>query len=95
MKNILLATLVLGMVVLFIYSIFHFLPLGMAIAVMGGIVATYAFKPSSKLMYIVGTLGSWAFPIGVIYSFIFHGWIVGLLSIFFGFMAYRYAKDRS
>lgn len=81
--------------ILFLYGIYHFLPLGLALSITGGCLSTFTLEKEDKRMRIVGLLGSWVYPIGVIYSFIYHGWLIGLVSIVVGFMAYRYGKARN
>lgn len=78
---------------LFLYAIYRFLPLGVALAITGGALATLRFIAGrDRSIRIIGMLGSWLYPFGIIYAFIYNGWKWGLASIIFGFLAYRYAK---
>jgi len=76
----------------FIYAIYRFLPLGLAIAITGGCLAS--IKSEKKLIDIIGMTGGWIFIGGVIYSFIKSGWITGIISILIGMAAFGYARDR-
>lgn len=92
MKNIfpiIIAVLIAGG---FLYLIYRFLPLGTAIAITGGCLAT--IKSEAKRIDYVGAAGGWIYFGAIIFSFIKHGWIVGILSLVLGFIAYRYAKER-
>ena len=77
---------------LFLYFIYRFLPLGIAFVVTGVCLATVSSTAQDKVSYYIGTLGSWLYPIGIFYTFIFNGWKLGLLSVVIGFIAYRYAR---
>lgn len=92
MKNVpfLIVGLLIG--IGFIYAIFRYLPLGTAIAITGACLATV--RSDNNKIDFIGATGGWVFLGGVIYSFIKSGWVVGLLSVVAGFVAYRFAKQR-
>lgn len=94
MKPINYLALVFGVTIagLFLYVIYRFLPLGIAFVITGGCLATVSRDAQDKIGYYIGTLGSWLYPIGIVYTFIFNGWELSLLSVVLGFIAYRYAK---
>ena len=86
--------LAIGIIIagLFLYVIYRFLPLGIALVITGACFATLPKVAQDKFSYYIGIIGSWLYPIGIIYTFIFNGWQLGLLSIVIGLIAYRYAK---
>lgn len=92
MKNIFL--IIMGILIAggFLYLIYRFLPLGTAIAITGGCLAT--IKSETKRVDYIGAAGGWIYFGAVIFSFIKHGWVIGILSIILGFVAYRLAKER-
>lgn len=77
----------------FLYIIYRFLPLGLALVITGGCLATLSRDKNDKVISYIGYLSAWLYPIGIIYSFIYHGWIIGLISIVLGYIGYRYAKS--
>ena len=77
---------------LFLYVMYRFLPLGVAFVVTGACLATVSRDAQDKISYFIGIIGSWLYPIGIVYTFFFNGWKLGLLSIVIGFIAYRYVK---
>ena len=84
----------LSIAILFLYLIYRFLPLGLAFVITGGCLATLSRDRQDKFIRYIGVLGAWAYPIGIIYSFIFHGWVLGLVSVVVGFIAYQYAQSK-
>ncbi len=89
MLILLIGLLIAGLFLVFIYKVF---PLGVALTVTGGGLATLSRQKNDRLTYLIGLVGSWLYPIGIIYSFIKHGILWGFLSIIIGFIAYKYAK---
>ena len=86
--------LVVGLIIAgaFLYFIYRFLPPGIAFVITGACLAMVSRTAQDKLSYYIGTIGSWLYPIGIVYTFIFDGWKLGLLSVVLGFIVYRYAK---
>ena len=78
--------------VAFLFAIYKFLPLGIAFVITGACMAFMAKTANDKIVYYVGLLGSWLYPIGIIFTFFYNGWKLGILSIFIGLITYRYAK---
>ena len=58
----------------------------------GACLATLPWTYKDRASYVVGNLGSLLYPIGIILTFIQDGWILGILSIIIGFIAYDYAR---
>lgn len=92
MKQFFSLTVGIAIALGFLYLIYRFLPLGTAIAITGGCLAT--IKSETKRVDYVGAAGGWIYFAAVIFSFIKHGWVIGILSIILGFFAYRLAKER-
>ena len=92
MKKILPALLGWSIALLFIFIIFKFSPLGLALVITGACLATLPWTYKDRASYVVGNLGSLLYPIGIILTFIQDGWILGILSIIIGFIAYDYAR---
>lgn len=86
--------LVVGLVAAsaFLYFIYKFFPLGISLVITGGCLAALSRANQDKFTYYVGIAGSWLYPVGIIVTFLQNGWRLGILSIIFGFLAYRYAK---
>jgi hypothetical protein len=77
----------------FLYLTYRFLPLGIALVITGACLATLTRTTQEKITHHIGLFGSWLYPVGIILTFIFNGWVLGLLSIVIGLIAYRYAKQ--
>lgn len=90
MKSLFYIIIGLSIGIGFIYSIYHFLPLGVAIAITGGCLAT--IKSERRALNIVGMTGGWIFVGGVVYSFLKGSWLNGIISMIIGMMAYSYTK---
>lgn len=86
--------LILGLAIasVFVYFIYKFLPLGIALVITGGCLATLSRVNQDKVAYYIGIAGSWLYPVGIIITFLQNGWVLGILSVILGFLAYRYAK---
>lgn len=78
----------------FLFIIYRFLPLGLALVITGGALGTLANVRGDKFALYLGTFGAWLYPIGVVVTFVQNGWKFGLLSIVLGFIAYKLAQDR-
>lgn len=86
--------LVIVVSLIFIYFLFRYFPLGIALSIIGGILTTLSVKPSNKADFYIGSIGSLLYPVGIAYSFIYDRWYVGILAIIIGIEAYRLAKKR-
>lgn len=76
----------------FIFLVFKFFPIGIAISVVGGVLATHALNRQDRFLYYLGTVGGLIYFGGIIISFIYSGLLSGIGAMIFGFLAYHYAK---
>ena len=73
--------------------LFRFFPIGVAIAIIGGIGSTYT-QQKGKTMRIAGSIMAWVYFLAIIYSFIFHGLIWGFLALILGYVGRSFAKSK-
>lgn len=79
---------------IFLFAIYKFLPLGVAIAIIGGCLNTLYWTSNNKITKYLGGAGGFIYFGGVIYSFIQHGLLEGFAAIIVGFLAYHYARKQ-
>ena len=90
-----LLKVIAGLLIAFIFLsiLYKSFPIGVALAVTGGCLATLNLEKTDRLTNIIGRVGSLLYPIGIVYSFFKHGILWGLISIVLGFLGYKYAKQ--
>lgn len=93
-KDYLLLSLGTAIAGAFLYIVYRYLPLGIALVITGGCIAAVSFTKKEKIAFYTIALGTWLYPIGIVVTFIQNGWKLGILSIIIGFIAYRYAKHK-
>lgn len=94
MKNGLMVFIGLLIAVSFLFFIYKYLPLGIAMVITAGMCAAASFEVDNKTIESIFTLGAWLWPIGVIVTFVQNGWLLGIVAIFLGVVSYSFAKKR-
>lgn len=79
---------------IFLFAIYKFLPLGLAVAITGGCLTTLYWIAKDKFTIYLGAVGGFVYVGGVIYSFIQHGLLEGFAAMILGFLAYHYARKQ-
>lgn len=95
MKNVL--ALLIGLLIAFgfLFLIFKFLPLGIALVITAGMCAAASYEADNKYIELFFTLGAWLWPIGIVVTFLQNGWLLGVVSIILGMVSYSFAKTRN
>lgn len=86
--------LIIGLllIALFWIILFNTLPIGLFLVIIGAIFTKMANFSSSKSEQVIGTLGSWLYPLGIILSFVNEGFWFGILSIVLALWIYGLSK---
>ncbi len=92
MKDYLYLAIGILVTLLFIYGIYRFLPLGLALVCTGGYLGAVGAFTRNKIINLISMLGAWLWPIGVVITFFQSGWKLGLVAIVLGVVAYRFTK---
>ncbi|OGH34542.1 MAG: hypothetical protein A3B38_00025 [Candidatus Levybacteria bacterium RIFCSPLOWO2_01_FULL_36_13] len=79
----------------FLFLIYSFLPLGIALVITGGMFGAASFEVDNKIIEFIFTIGAWLWPIGVIVTFVQNGLVLGFISIVLGIVSYSFAKSRN
>lgn len=78
----------------FLFLIYKFLPIGISLVITGACLATLTKTAQDKTTYYIGIIGSWIYPVGIMVTFIYSGWLLGLISIVIGIITYQAAKRK-
>lgn len=95
MKNIVALLIGLFIAIGFLFLIYKLLPLGIALVITAGMCGAASYETDNKYMEFLLTGGGWLWPVGVIVTFFQNGWLLGIVSIFLGFVSYSFAKTRN
>lgn len=95
MKHVLPLVIGLTIAIGFLYLIYTYLPLGIALVITAGMCAAASREADNKFIELILLFGSWLWPVGVVLTFLKNGWVLGLGSIILGFIIYSVAKTRN
>lgn len=92
-KKFIIGISIIVFAAIFWFLVFKSLPIGIFLVIIGAHFAVSGNFANNKISFYIGNFGSFLYPVGIIITFIYNGWIWGILSIFIGLMAYSYAKS--